>query len=235
MHAEAFAFIERLDGCATAAQVMDAMERALAPYGFDRLLVGQLSRQQFDESAQTTRWPAEFLQMYRREDYFRFSPVARRCRLSANPFQWCTADFDSEPEPRAVEVMRVAADFGLAHGFVVPIHGPNGFEACVSLAGTHLDLPAHAKPAVHMMAIYAHDRLRTMLGRERCKPVLTAREQEVLAWVAGGKSAWEIGEILNIAKRTVDEHAQTAFRKLGAVNRTHAVAIAMRERIIGLG
>jgi len=64
------------------------------------------------------------------------------------------------------------------------------------------------------------------------KPALTPREREVLAWVAQGKSAWEIGEILNITKRTVDEHAQAAVRKLGAVNRTHAVAIALRESII---
>jgi LuxR family transcriptional regulator, quorum-sensing system regulator BjaR1 len=63
-------------------------------------------------------------------------------------------------------------------------------------------------------------------------PILTPREREVLAWVAQGKSAWEIGEILEIAKRTVDEHAQTAVRKLGAVNRTHAVAIALRDNLI---
>ena len=64
--------------------------------------------------------------------------------------------------------------------------------------------------------------------------MLTAREAEVLTWVARGKSAWEIGEILHIAKRTVDEHVQTAVRKLGAVNRTHAVAIAVRDGIISL-
>ena len=58
---------------------------------------------------------------------------------------------------------------------------------------------------------------------KRVKHSLTAREAEVLTWVARGKSAWEIGEILHIAKRTVDEHVQTAVRKLGAVNRTHAV------------
>lgn len=63
---------------------------------------------------------------------------------------------------------------------------------------------------------------------------LTAREVEVLTWVARGKSAWEIGEILAIAKRTVDEHAQTAVRKIGAVNRTHAVAIAVRDSIISI-
>ncbi len=63
---------------------------------------------------------------------------------------------------------------------------------------------------------------------------LTAREMEVLTWVARGKSAWEIGEILHIAKRTVDEHVQTAVRKMGAVNRAHAVALAIRDRIISI-
>jgi LuxR family transcriptional regulator, quorum-sensing system regulator BjaR1 len=52
--------------------------------------------------------------------------------------------------------------------------------------------------------------------------------------VANGKSAWEIGEILDIAKRTVDEHVQTGVRKLGALNRTHAVALAISDGIIKL-
>jgi LuxR family quorum sensing-dependent transcriptional regulator len=63
---------------------------------------------------------------------------------------------------------------------------------------------------------------------------LTIREVEVLSWVAQGKSAWEVGEILHIAKRTVDEHVQTAVRKMGAVNRTHAVALAVRDRIVSV-
>lgn len=61
---------------------------------------------------------------------------------------------------------------------------------------------------------------------------LTPREIEVLTWAARGKTAWEIGEILGIAKRTVDEHTQSASRKLGAANRTQAVAIALREGVI---
>ena len=66
------------------------------------------------------------------------------------------------------------------------------------------------------------------------RPALTLREREVLAWSAQGKSAWEIGEILNLAKRTVDEHAKTAMRKLSARTRTQAVAIAIRERLFDL-
>jgi LuxR family quorum sensing-dependent transcriptional regulator len=63
---------------------------------------------------------------------------------------------------------------------------------------------------------------------------LTPRESEVLRWVANGKSAWEVGEILHITKRTVDEHVQTAVRKLNAANRTHAVALALRDGILKL-
>lgn len=74
-----------------------------------------------------------------------------------------------------------------------------------------------------------------MLGRgQPTETKLTPREIEVLRWVARGKSAWEIGEILEITKRTVDEHVQAAARKLGAANRTHCVVIALREGIIKL-
>jgi DNA-binding CsgD family transcriptional regulator len=61
---------------------------------------------------------------------------------------------------------------------------------------------------------------------------LTRRELEVLTWVARGKSAWEISQILGIAKRTVDEHVQAATQKLGAVNRTQAVALALLRHLI---
>jgi DNA-binding CsgD family transcriptional regulator len=63
---------------------------------------------------------------------------------------------------------------------------------------------------------------------------LTRREREVLTWIARGKTALEIGGILLIAKRTVDEHTHSAMRKLGAANRTQAVAIALRSRLIDL-
>jgi DNA-binding CsgD family transcriptional regulator len=71
-------------------------------------------------------------------------------------------------------------------------------------------------------------------GTQAKSRVFTSREAEVLTWVARGKSAWEIGEILLISKRTVDEHVKTAVRKIGASNRTHAVAIAIRDRLIDI-
>jgi DNA-binding CsgD family transcriptional regulator len=61
---------------------------------------------------------------------------------------------------------------------------------------------------------------------------LTPREREILAWVSRGKTAWEIGEILHITRRTVESHIENATRSLGAATRTQAVAIALRERLI---
>jgi LuxR family transcriptional regulator, quorum-sensing system regulator BjaR1 len=239
---DAFGFIEALEQNPNAPAVVDAMGRVLGRFGVRKILIGGLSEQDFARDVFATCWPVDYLNLYIRNDYIRFDPVARRCRRSPQPFEWRASDFDDDAQPRAAEVMRRGADYGMAHGFMVPIHGPDGFEACVAMSGDHLELTIQSKPAMHLIAQYAYARVRSLVGRdpakpalisrEQAKPVLTSREQEVLAWVASGKSAWEIGEILNIAKRTVDEHAQTAFKKLGAVNRTHAVAIALRDRIL---
>lgn len=130
--------------------------------------------------------------------------------------------------------MKHAADFGIARGFIVPIHGPAGYEAAVSMSGVDVDLPAKLRPGLHLMAQYSFNRIWSLVAPQRKTPCLTEREREVLTWAAKGKSAWEIGEILDIAKRTVDEHAQHAFHKLGAVNRTQAVAMALRNHLISI-
>ena len=142
------------------------------------------------------------------------------------------APFDTADEPRAAEVMNRARDFNMTRGFIVPVHGDGAHNACVSVGGTHLDLNKRSKPALHLMAMYGFERVRRMLAPAHDLPRVTPREREVLAWAAQGKSAWETGEILGISQRTVEEHLAAATRKLGAGNRTRAVAIAIRDRII---
>ncbi|MBP2298931.1 response regulator transcription factor [Azospirillum picis] len=57
---------------------------------------------------------------------------------------------------------------------------------------------------------------------------LTAREAEVLLWIAGGKPNRDIGEILGISPRTVNKHLEQVFAKLGVENRASAAALAIR-------
>jgi DNA-binding CsgD family transcriptional regulator len=53
---------------------------------------------------------------------------------------------------------------------------------------------------------------------------LTAREQQILAWVARGKTNPEIAEILWISPSTVRKHLENVYAKLGVRTRTAAAA-----------
>jgi DNA-binding NarL/FixJ family response regulator len=63
---------------------------------------------------------------------------------------------------------------------------------------------------------------------------LTAREIEVLQKVAQGNRNRDIAEKLFIAEETVKIHIKHIMDKLGARDRTQAVAIALRRGIIQL-
>jgi DNA-binding CsgD family transcriptional regulator len=56
---------------------------------------------------------------------------------------------------------------------------------------------------------------------------LTARESEVLNWIACGKTNYEIGVILEMHTATVKKHAEHIFKKIGVENRTAAATVAL--------
>jgi DNA-binding NarL/FixJ family response regulator len=63
---------------------------------------------------------------------------------------------------------------------------------------------------------------------------LTAREIEVLSQIAGGNRNRDIAEKLFITEETVKVHIKHIMEKLGASDRTQAVAIGIRRGIIEL-
>lgn len=58
---------------------------------------------------------------------------------------------------------------------------------------------------------------------------LTAREIEVLLWVAQGKTNRDVGDILGLSPRTVNKHLEHVFVKLGVETRTAAATIALQS------
>jgi DNA-binding NarL/FixJ family response regulator len=63
---------------------------------------------------------------------------------------------------------------------------------------------------------------------------LTPREIDVLQHIAGGNRNRDIAERLFISEETVKVHVKHIMEKLGATDRTQAVAIAVRRGIIQL-
>jgi DNA-binding NarL/FixJ family response regulator len=78
-----------------------------------------------------------------------------------------------------------------------------------------------AEVAAHLAEYYGDD-------------ALTEREIDVLQHVASGNRNREIGERLFISEETVKVHIKHIMEKLGASDRTQAVAIAVRRGIIQL-
>jgi DNA-binding NarL/FixJ family response regulator len=77
-------------------------------------------------------------------------------------------------------------------------------------------------------AIAAH------LAEHYADETITAREVEVLEHIAGGNRNRDIAEKLFISEETVKVHIKHIMEKLGASDRTQAVAIALRRGIIHL-
>lgn len=61
---------------------------------------------------------------------------------------------------------------------------------------------------------------------------LTHRQREILQLLANGESTTVAARELDLGEETVKTHTKNALARLGAKNRTHAVAIALRECLI---
>jgi two-component system response regulator NreC len=64
---------------------------------------------------------------------------------------------------------------------------------------------------------------------------LTAREQEVLTFIAEGYSNREIADVLVISVKTVDRHRENIMRKLQLHNRVELVKYAIEKGLIVVG
>jgi DNA-binding NarL/FixJ family response regulator len=58
---------------------------------------------------------------------------------------------------------------------------------------------------------------------------LTAREREVLAQLADGRSNREIARLLRVSEKTVKTHVSSVLAKLGVSDRTQAALLAVRQ------
>jgi DNA-binding NarL/FixJ family response regulator len=91
-------------------------------------------------------------------------------------------------------------------------------------------------PALEQAAI---DELGRFARRQReasaVATALTSRERDVLALLADGATARQIGRRLGISPRTVETHVANVYRKLGARTRVQAIGRAVTMGLVGLG
>ena len=175
-----------------------------------------------------SNYPTVWQARYAEQHYLGIDPTVHHARTSVAPAIWSHRLFAHTPA-----LWQEAQDMGLRVGWVQGVRdvGHNGMLT-LARSGEPLSAAERREKAsqVLWLAHTAHDTMSCLLPPViACEGLtsLTEREREILRWTGDGKSASEVAAILEIGERTVHFHVQNVMAKLGAVNKTAAVAQAV--------
>ncbi|MBW1982236.1 MAG: autoinducer binding domain-containing protein [Deltaproteobacteria bacterium] len=127
-----------------------------------------------------------------------------------------------------------AEEFGLKDGFAYGVQDFNRVGAtCFFFAGDRVENDERSRTIIKYAVPHLSEALKRLLREKtRAKLTLTQRELEVLKWLKDGKSSWDISRILGRSESVINFHVRNIVRKLDAMNRTHAVAIAVEHGLV---
>jgi len=239
---EAVSFLDRLRHVSNQTELEALFSRALAELGFHGWAhqVIKTNTAGLDPPAILTTFPDAWYRHYVDNRYDLIDPVVLRGPQQLMPFQWSALSFGEDLTARQLEFFREAADVGVAEGIGIPVFGPAGSHAMVSMVtdlharDTKRLLDAQGQ-LLQFLGLAFHNAVRDLSQNAATQlpvPYLTPRERECLLWYAQGKSMWDIARILRISRRTVVFHLQNVRFKLGASTTHHAIIRALQSRII---
>jgi DNA-binding CsgD family transcriptional regulator len=157
-------------------------------------------------------------------------PVMQFCKTSSLPMAWNQDTYLAHSKGHMHEEM---AAWGLQSGIVLGFHNANGSHFCIGFDSPDSWEATDAGyferfAAFNMVAVYAQAAAERLYGyAPEPAPNLTIRELDVLRWTAIGKTASEVGTILNIAEETVNKHAGSAATKLKCHGKLQSVVRAI--------
>jgi DNA-binding CsgD family transcriptional regulator len=179
-------------------------------------------------------YPTEWMRRYVADKLYLVDPVILCTQQMTEPFLWSDVlklrDITC-PERRYLELLE---EVDLGDGLGLQVFGPNGRNGYCGLGfgGEDMSFSPLEVREFQWVCQLAHLRYCTIIqGRLTKTPALTARETEVLRWVARGKSNAVIAGIIGVSPHTVDAYLRRIYLKLGVVDRTNA---AIRGLGVGL-
>lgn len=231
-------FVEQSETAASACQLKTCFESVMADEGFDnyvmcRIVAGKLAEIDWAE------FPAGHLENYVAERWDRVDPVLAFTSTAARPFYWDDVASGMQFSRAQTALLDECRRVGLHSMIIVPFSNPMSGCDLIGVSRRHPDPPDRARIAI-LQAICAQAGWRyadltgdTPTG-EHSEITLTDRELEILKWVKDGKSNWEMSEIMSLSVKTIEYHVGNILKKLGAANRTTAVVIAIKHRLVPL-
>lgn len=231
------AYVQEVTSLKTQFDIFRFMKRVTEAYRSRAFMVLNLPPiTSFDLQGNTiiTSWPAELLSIYDQEGLMVNSPVLRRLRTSTLPFFYDTSRTNWPRDDGKTGVVATLFErFKMMRCAYFPTHEPSGARGAVSFAGDREPFTPVEMRELSYIAIHVFDRLAEIRNLDtRITDTLTDREIDCLNWTAAGKTSAEIAEILDLSEHTVNHYLNRATKKLDTVNRTQAVAKALRIGLI---
>jgi LuxR family transcriptional regulator/LuxR family quorum-sensing system transcriptional regulator CciR len=180
-------------------------------------------------------FPEQWVRRYIEGRQHRIDPIPEFALRSTEPFVW--ADVlgrrDLSPEQRAFIDEAVA--LGLGNGLGIPVFGPGGRNGYLGLdmGPGRIRLSTQEVHDLQVLMQVGHLIYLRLAGEKRGSTPLSAREREVLRWIAEGKSNTVIAQIVGISPNTVDTIVRRIFGKLGVNDRVSAVARGLGSGLLG--
>lgn len=216
-------------------QSLDVLVHAARDLGFEYCSLGvklpfpRIKPQVLIFDNYTPEWRAQ----YQAEGYLAIDPTVAHGMRSVLPLVWSENVFSQSPTFWAD-----AHAHGLHTGWAQACFNAQGVGAMLTLSRAHNDLGTTELDAqgtrMVELAQAAHEHFATRLVAAHAPDLtvqLHSREREVLMWTIDGKTAGEVGEILNLSERTVNHYIGQAMGKLNATNK---IAAAMKAFDAGL-
>lgn len=233
-HEAARAVLGEIDGLQTQFDVFRLLKKVCELFGFSAFMVLRLpeaSDTSVADCVVINNWPTGMITSYDSLQLLRTSPLIRQVRTSTKPL---TMPLSSRTAASPEEVREISdtlfRNYGFLLGVAVPVHDPLGRRGVVCFEGDRKDLCYSELLELTLLSIHVYERLCSIAGADRgANNPLTEREKGCLGWTAEGKTSVEIAEILGLSEHTVNHYLNRAARKLGSVNRTQAVAKALRR------
>lgn len=177
-------------------------------------------------------YPADWQERYARQNYIAIDPTVAHGMRSVAPLLW------SQTFGQQRDFWEDARAHGLHAGWAQSCFDGRGVGGMLTLARSKGDVSARElrqnEPRMSWLAHAAHETMSRLLVPKLMPdpvPALSDREIEVLRWTADGKTASEVGSIMNIAEATVNFHINKALAKLRVKNK---VAAAVKTVFLGL-
>jgi LuxR family transcriptional regulator/LuxR family quorum-sensing system transcriptional regulator CciR len=173
----------------------------------------------------THNFPDSWVCTYLEQELHRIDPIPKIAAKAAHPFYWSEAGKLADLDPDAQRYMEILENSDLGDGLAIQVYGPNMRNAYMGLGfGTkNVTLSAEEIFELQCGAQIAHMRYCALTeDRQRSPDPLSPREEEILQWIARGKSSSVIADILGISRHTVDTLTRRIFDKLGVNDRTSA-------------